>query len=144
MAAFLFLAACEKGTATAIPPPPPPAPPLAAPTGPSGPGGKYTWKDLQPVFAEDCDRCHGANPRPGNWVAKAKKKFDTSRYPFGGELGAQSLDSILEVLEPDASGRRKMPMDQKLDYPDERAQKIVKWIMDGALDSDGKSPVWPQ
>jgi hypothetical protein len=70
--------------------------------------------------------------------------MDTGTYPFGGHHGQQILDEIIEALQADEKGRRKMPADQKADYPEEKAQKIVKWIMDGALDADGKPPVWPK
>ena len=137
---------CPKTEAS--PPPPPASPPPAAPAPavenpPSGPNGKLTWKDVQPVFADDCDRCHGANPRPGNWVAKAKRQLDTSAYPFGGEHGAEALDLIIDALQVDPSGRRKMPMDDRTGFPEAKAQKVIKWIMDGALDAEGKSAIWP-
>jgi hypothetical protein len=140
--------ACPKSSGDTPPAPTPaavaaPQPPPPVAVGPSGPDGKLTWKDIQPLFADGCDHCHGANPRPGNWVAKAKHHLDTSTYPFGGADGADSLDEIIEVLQLDPMGRRKMPMDEKTEYPEEKAQKIVKWVMDGALDANGKPPVWP-
>ncbi len=145
-AAALVLAACPKSEANTTPAPqaaPAPAAVVPAAIVPTGPDGKLTWKDIQPLFAESCDPCHGANPRPGNWVAKAKRNLDTSTYPFGGIHGGEILDSLIEVLKVDPTGRRKMPMDDRAGYPEDKAQKIVQWVMDGALDANGKPAVWP-
>lgn len=149
---MVALLACPRGEAepTAAAAAPAPASVVAemAPAAPADPPAdadrKLTFADIEPILRKDCDHCHGANPTRTKIAPKAKKHLETASYPFHGHHGAAVLDEILESLQVDEKGRRKMPMDHRRDYPDERAERIVKWIIDGALDAKWQPPVWPK
>lgn len=92
------------------------------------PAPALRYRDVQPIFERHCAACHDVrkskNPR-------AQAVFEMSRgYPFA----TQRPDSLLDDLRHMFETRGSLSADEKL--------RGLAWLRGGALDADGKRPVW--
>jgi len=94
---------------------------------------KFFREEVEPIFQESCQRCHGEKKQESGLRLDSREALLK-----GGENGAAIVPGkpeeslILKVLE--YSGDIQMPPDVKLD--DEKQQAIKKWIE--------KNAPWPK
>ena len=99
------------------------APKLAA-----APATALRYPDVQPVFEKHCAKCHDVRvaKNPG-----AQAVFEMSGgYPFSTKRPGTLLEDLRHMFET----RGSLSADEK--------SRGVSWIRGGALDADGKAPVW--
>jgi hypothetical protein len=112
VAAFVVIGLLHQPAESKLPPPP--ETPL-------------TYKDVEPIFAKHCAKCHdarrGSNPGP-------QAIFEMSSYPFS----TKRPDTLLGDLRHMFQSRGNLSADEKW--------RGVSWIAGGALDANGQPPRW--
>jgi mono/diheme cytochrome c family protein len=97
-------------------------------------------REVKPVFAEHCSRCHGASQQ------KSGLRMDTAAFALkGGDNGpayavGKSAESILiKALKGTHDDISRMPY-KKPPVPDPQIETIARWIDEGAKAPDDETP----
>src|SRR5688572_10670678 len=89
-------------------------------------------RDVKPIFAENCYRCHGASQQKGELrmdTAALALKGGENGPAFKAGKGAQSL--IVQAIKGEHDSISRMPY-KKPSLSDEQIALIAKWIDEGA------------
>ena len=105
LGALVFLAACPSGE-------------LPSDLGECPDGSSFFWEDVQPVFAENCTRCHSSELVTPEERSNATEGFD---FDSAGAAGS----SAWLVWSQISSGR--MPKDSEF-TDDDDALRVWEWL----------------
>jgi WD40 repeat protein/mono/diheme cytochrome c family protein len=99
------------------------------------PGGKVSYyKDVRPIFQQQCQGCHQpARPQGGFVMTSYPDLLKAGDSELPGVVPGKPQDSLLVKLLGEVQGRERMPKG-KDPLPDFQAKLITDWVTQGAVD----------
>lgn len=99
------------------------------------PGGQVSYyKDVRPIFQQNCQGCHQpAKPLGGYVMTSFADLFKAGDSELPGVVAGQPKDSLLVKLLHDVEGRARMPKG-KDPLTEPQIKVITDWIAQGATD----------
>jgi len=116
---------------------------FALPAAGAEPGKVSYYKDVRPIFQQQCQGCHQPAKNLGGYVmtshADLFKKGDSEQ---AGVVAGKPPESLLVKLLGEVPGRARMPKG-KDPLPDAQVKLIAKWVAEGAVDDTPASAKAP-
>lgn len=99
------------------------------------PGGKVSYyKDVRPIFQQQCQGCHQpAKPQGGFVMTSYPDLLKAGDSEQAGVVPGKPQDSLLVKLLGEVEGRARMPKGKDA-LPDFQVKLITDWVAQGAVD----------
>jgi WD40 repeat protein len=99
------------------------------------PGGKVSYyKDVRPIFQQQCQGCHQpAKPLGGFVMTSFPDLFKAGDSDRPGVVAGKIQESLLVQLLGEVQGRARMPKGKE-PLPDHQIKLITDWVAQGAVD----------
>lgn len=99
------------------------------------PGGKVSYyKDVRPIFQQQCQGCHQpAKPLGGFVMTSYADLLKAGDSELPGVVAGKPRDSLLVKLLGEVTGRARMPKGKE-PLPEHQIKLITDWVAQGAVD----------